>query len=381
MNTDSAEQPELSSDSDSEHAPKEVADTSIVHSETKMIKRCKISCKIVGKVLLVAFVLFFVFSATTFFATFTGTFVVPSKITALDYQNHEQNVTNQTTEFFSPAYSGSSHVRYADFLKYLNEDEFEAGMYRGLTAWRVARWLSSVSFYFGIGFLTLGAPVGMKQLHLAFRKAPLAMGIPLFLIPTLNCVLTSYMYLVLQFKDDESDRLAFYISYLLRLSFIYGVFLACYQYAKITGLSSIRSRLEFTLCLIGPSMIASFLAAIAFPQYIMPAFARAGDFERSMMAVAIPNVAFFLLFVAARLSIGRLESNHYIRVKEAEASCIILSFLSIFWSRILVCGNQPRSSLAGTSFLIKENTTLFLTNTFTVLQVPYLFDSTLVFYL
>ena len=65
MNTDSAEQPELSSDSDSEHAPKEevvASEPSIVHSETKMIKRCKISCKIVGKVLLVAFVLFFVFS-------------------------------------------------------------------------------------------------------------------------------------------------------------------------------------------------------------------------------------------------------------------------------------------------------------------------------
>jgi len=352
----------LSSDSESElseHLPDigEFDDD----KETVVLKRCKTSGNIVLSALVVSFVLFGVFSLMTFIATLTGSFVLPAKITVTDFKNYEMesnqtNITtlmNHTYEYFSPAYTGNSYVRYADFLNYLEGDEFEAGMYEGLMAWRIACWIASLSFYYGIGLLTLGAPVGMENLKLAFGKAPWSMAIPLILMPTLNSALTFYSYCVLQFKDNKSDELAFQISYLCRLNFICYIILGCYQYGKVTGLKTVRSRFEFTLCLIGPSMFASFLAAIAFPQYIMPAFAKADDFKRMVMAVTIPNVVFFMLFVAARLAVGRLETTHRNRVVEAEASCIILSFLSIFWSRILVSGNQPRSSLA-TSSLVRR---------------------------
>eukprot|EP00939_MAST-03C_sp_MAST-3C-sp1_P004758 g4758.t1 len=290
------------------------------------------------------------------FLCFSGMGIVPAKITVRDHEMESSNETesnNNTTVafvYFSEALSTGAYIRYTLFRESVDNDDEAVGLYTGILSWRLTRFFFASTFYFTMPLLPVIGPVGYGNFKAAcFGKGGRVMYISIVAIPALASLISFYSYFFLYFFSDESDRLAHRLTYVCRTLFCVAMFGSAYSYAGLSGVTRWSDRAKFATCLLGPSIAVSFVTAIVFPRYIMPTFATASEYERSVMALVLPNGVFFMLFVFARLAVQTLETRYGRIVERPETSCILPAIVAIFWSRILVAGNQPRAAIAGTS--------------------------------
>ena len=134
-----------------------------------------------------------------------------------------------------------------------------------------------------------------------------------------------------------------------------STFLTAYYFAPHNFFGDGIGRCKFGCSAVGPALVAFVLASFLFPRVVMPMFVHEGtsDLTRGVIALAAPPVVFSALFLWQRWGVLVLRDMSLSDGNATPSNAgLVLSFVSTFWTRVLVSGNAPMSGASG----IRSNT-------------------------